>query len=232
MNKIVAANFKANHTSASAKAYLEELDNLLSPKDRVYVFPNMASLCHNTFKNITIGSQNAYPVMNGAFTGEIGLEVLKDFGIHSILIGHSERRNILGESQRDCAQKFEFFAQEGFEIIYCVGESLDIRKLGLFAVENFISSEFKDICTSYERLIIAYEPIWAIGSGVSATLEQIKQTHQMIKELAPVSLLYGGSVKASNAKDIFEIDEVDGVLVGGASLVVEDFYEIIKGGRE
>lgn len=232
MNKIVAANFKINHTSASSKTYLEKLDVLLSPKDKVYVFPNIASLCHNNFKCVKIGSQNAYPVKNGAFTGEIGLEVLEDFGIHSILIGHSERRNILGESQLDCVKKFEFFAQAGFEIIYCVGEDLSVREQGFLAVENFISSEFDGIVTDYEKLIIAYEPIWAIGSGTSATIAQIKQTHQMIKALAPAPLIYGGSVNTSNAKEIFQINGVDGVLVGGASLVLEDFYEIIKGGRE
>ncbi|PAF43569.1 triose-phosphate isomerase [Helicobacter sp. 11S02596-1] len=239
MQKIIAANFKANHTQTSTKKYLQELDNRLlnmplsKNSHRVYVFPQVANLCANDFTSLKIGTQNAYPAYNGAFTGEITLEALEEFGITTILIGHSERRNILNETQAFCAEKFAFFAQKGFEIIYCVGEDLSVRQKGgqkedLEALKDFIQTQFEGIDTGYEKLIIAYEPIWAIGTGITATIEQIRQTHQAIKSIAPAPLLYGGSVNAENSSQILSLKEVDGVLVGRASLDVESFYQIIQ----
>lgn len=227
MQKIIIANFKSNHTRKSTQEYLKELDK----KDfsaKVYVLPTSASLCDNNYNKIQIGAQNAYPTINGAFSGEIGLEALREFDIKTILIGHSERRTLLGENQEFCAKKFDFFSKEGFEIIYCIGEDLVQRKEGFKKVEEFIESQFKGIDVNYKNLIIAYEPIWAIGTGISAELEQIKETHQMIKEKSSAPLLYGGSVNAKNAKEILELKEVDGVLVGSAGLEVKNFYEIIS----
>lgn len=232
MKKIVAANFKTNLSRKDTKSYLDNLDTKLLPSDNIYIFPSPVSLCENSFRHLKIGTQNAYPILSGAFTGEIGLNSLKELGITTILIGHSERRNILGESQELCAKKFDFFAKEGFEIIYCIGEDLSVRDKGFEEVKRFIKSEFENIPTSYNKLIIAYEPIWAIGTGRSANIDQIQQTHQFIKEISSAPLLYGGSVNEKNVAEILDIDEVDGVLVGSASLDIDNFCEIIQKARK
>lgn len=232
MKKIVAANFKTNLSRKDTKSYLDNLDTKLLPSDNIYIFPSPVSLCENSFRHLKIGTQNAYPILSGAFTGEIGLNSLKELGITTILIGHSERRNILGESQELCAKKFDFFAKEGFEIIYCIGEDLSVRDRGFEEVKRFIKSEFENIPTSYNKLIIAYEPIWAIGTGRSANIDQIQQTHQFIKEISSAPLLYGGSVNEKNVAEILDIDEVDGVLVGSASLDIDNFCEIIQKARK
>lgn len=232
MTKIVAANFKTNLSRKDTKNYLYSLDTQLSSSDKIYIFPTPVSLCENSFNHLKIGTQNAYPVSNGAFTGEIGLHSLKELGINSILIGHSERRNILGESQELCAKKFDFFAKEGFEIIYCVGEDLSIRDRGFEDVKRFIKSEFENIALDYNKLIIAYEPIWAIGTGKSADSGQIQEMHHFIKEISTAPLLYGGSVNEKNVSEILDINEVDGVLVGSASLDIDKFCEIIQKARE
>lgn len=232
MTKIVAANFKTNLSRKDTKGYLDNLDTELSSSDKIYIFPTPLSLCENNFRHLKIGTQNAYPVLNGAFTGEIGLNSLRELGITSILIGHSERRNILGESQELCVKKFDFFAKEGFEIIYCVGEDLSIRDGGFKDVKRFIKSEFENIAIDYDKLIIAYEPIWAIGTGRSANIEQIRETHHFIKEIASAPVLYGGSVNEKNVSEILDIDTVSGVLVGSASLDIDGFCKIIQKARE
>ncbi len=131
---IYAANFKTNHTRQTTREYLTKLQLQLfkkNPNDKVYVFPPLTALDDYQSNDVTIGVQNAYPVENGAFTGEVGLEQLAEFNINTILIGHSERRDILGESQEFIAKKFDFFKEQGFEIIYCIGESLEVREQGL-----------------------------------------------------------------------------------------------------
>ncbi|PAF49407.1 triose-phosphate isomerase [Helicobacter sp. 12S02232-10] len=233
MQKIIAANFKANHTRETTKKYLQKLDSELknSNTNQIYIFPSLASLCPNHFTSLKIGAQNAYPTYKGAFTGEIGLEALEEFDIKTILIGHSERRNILNETQEFCAKKFTFFAEKDFEIIYCIGENISIREKGLREVENFIKTQFEGIDLGYKKLILAYEPIWAIGTGISATIEQIKKTHSIIKNFSKSPLLYGGSVNPKNSSEILSLPEVDGVLVGNASLDVESFYQISQGNK-
>ena len=228
-NMIYAANFKTNHTRQSTKNYIEELQTKLSAKkseDKVYVFPPLTAL--DVFEgDFTVGTQNAYPVENGAFTGEVGVEQLSEFNINAILIGHSERRDILGESQEDIAKKFAFFKEQGFEIIYCIGESLEVREQGLKAVMEHLVSQFEGIDTTYENFVVAYEPIWAIGTGRTASVEEITETHNALKKVVDKPLLYGGSVKGANIKDIASVKNVDGVLVGGASLKTETFLELV-----
>jgi len=227
---IYAANFKMNHTRATTKAYLDTLNEKLSgikSDDRILVFPPSTAL--DSYSGVfTIGAQNAYPAKNGAFTGEIGLEQLDEFGIKTILIGHSERREILGEVQATITKKFAFFAEAGFEIVYCIGEPLSVREEGDAAVIDYLKKQFEGIDRSYAKLIVAYEPIWAIGTGRSATIEEITSTHTALKAFVDVPLLYGGSVKPENAKEIVSIDGVDGVLVGSASLDAENFWKIVK----
>jgi len=226
---IFAANFKTNHTRASTKQYIASLKEKLlvkKPEDKVYIFPPATAL-ESHEGDFTVGAQNAYPAQNGAYTGEIGIEQLDEFGIKTILIGHSERREHLGESQEIVAQKFTYFKEQGYEIIYCIGEPLEIRDQGDEAVMEYLLAQFDGIDISYKNLIVAYEPIWAIGTGRSATVEEIASTHTSLKQTVQKPLLYGGSVKLDNIQEITAIRGVDGVLVGSASLDAENFAQMI-----
>nr|WP_321267896.1 triose-phosphate isomerase [uncultured Sulfurimonas sp.] len=222
---IIAANLKTNLTRKQTKEYVKELEFCLNKKEitqEVLVFPALTSLDAHEGK-VIIGSQNAYATKNGAFTGEIGLDHLDEFGIKTILIGHSERRHILGESQADIVKKFNFYKEQGFKIVYCVGEPLNIREAGEETMMKYISSQYEGIDADYKNLIIAYEPVWAIGTGLTPTLEDIEAVHQELKKKSSAPLLYGGSVKITNANEVLELKSVDGILVGGAALYVEHF---------
>jgi len=226
---IYAANFKTNHTRFSTREYINKLNLKLkdkNPEDKIYIFPPLTAL-DNYSGNFTIGTQNAYPIHNGAFTGEVGVEQLDEFGIKTILIGHSERREIIGESQEFIAKKFAFFKEQGFDIIYCIGEPLEIREQGDEAVMEYLLAQFEGIDISYNNFVVAYEPIWAIGTGRSATTDEIASTHNALKKSVNRPILYGGSVKGANIAQIASIDSVDGVLVGGASLKTETFLELV-----
>ena len=223
---IIASNFKTNHTRKSTKEYIEKLNNHLkqnSISTQVLVFPTSSSLNDfSSVENLEVGAQNAYAVRNGSFTGEIGLEQLEEFSIKTILIGHSERRHILNETQEEIAKKYEFYKTLGFKIVYCIGEPLEIKKQGLDKTLEYIFEQFNGIDTNYENLILAYEPVWAIGTGVTATNEDIQNIHKAIKDKISKPLLYGGSVKVENVKEICEIPNVDGALIGTA------LYGILK----
>jgi len=225
---IVAANFKTNKTRKETLEYLKKLDEADFGDVKVAVFPPASAL----FEKSYLGVQNAYPTISGAFTGEIGLEQIQEFGIEKILIGHSERRHILKESQKFIVEKFNFFKERGFEIYYCIGESLEIRQKGLDEVVEYLKTQFVGIDLDYEKLIIAYEPVWAIGTGVSASIDEIKETHQEIRKLTNKPILYGGSVKPENISDIISLPNVDGVLIGSASLKVENFIKMIEIAKE
>jgi len=221
---IVAANFKTNKTRKETVEYLKELKEINFGKVKVALFPPFTALIEDEL----IGAQNAYPAINGAYTGEVGLEQLNEFNIKRILIGHSERRHILKESQEFIAKKFKFFKEHNFEIFYCIGEPLEIRKKGLNEVIEYLKNQMVGIDMNYEKLIVAYEPVWAIGTGVSATNKEIEQTHAEIRKFTKRPILYGGSVKLNNIKEIVSIENVDGVLVGSASLDVNVFKEMIE----
>ncbi len=228
---IYAANFKTNHTRASTHAYVEKLNSALSakkPEDKVYIFPPTTAFDHYE-GDFTIGVQNAHEAYNGAFTGEIGVEQLDEFGIRTIMIGHSERRGILRKSQDQVIEKFSYFEKEGFEILYCIGEPLSIRDIGEDAVYRYLKAQLNGIDISYEKLIVAYEPIWAIGTGRSATVKEITTVHKELKAMINRPLLYGGSVNLKNIDEIRSIEEVDGVLIGSASLDAENFSKMILG---
>ncbi len=221
---IVAANFKMHKTRSQTQEYLNELKKIKFNGVKVALFPPASALMEDKI----VGAQNAYPAINGAYTGEIGLEQLNEFNIKRVLIGHSERRHILNESQKFIAEKFNFYKNQGFEIFYCIGEPLEVRKKGIEAVVEYLKTQLEGIDLEYEKLIVAYEPVWAIGTGVSASLEEIKETHKEIRNFTSKPILYGGSVKLNNIKEIIEIENVDGVLVGSASLDVNTFKEMIK----
>lgn len=226
---IIAANLKTNLTRKQTAEYVNKLEAFLNAHNshqEVLVFPATSSLNSHAGK-VIIGAQNAYPARNGAFTGEIGVDHLDEFGIKTILIGHSERRHVLGETQESIAKKFNFYKELGFKIVYCVGEPLEVRKSGEKNMMEYLDAQYEGIDTSYESLIIAYEPVWAIGTGLTPTLEEIESLHLKLKEKSSAPLLYGGSVKLSNAQEVLALNGVDGVLVGGASLIVEDFSQMI-----
>ena len=227
---IVAANFKANLTRIQTGEYLGVLEGLLSKNEigvDVRVFPAMSSLLAHKGE-VVVGAQNAYAARSGAFTGEIGLLHLEEFGIRTILIGHSERRHIFHESQVDTARKFDFFKAEGFEIIYCIGEPLRVKEQGFEATLEYLERQLDGIDLEYGKLVVAYEPVWAIGSGLTPTPEEIENLHKALKERMYMPLLYGGRVKVGNAGEIMELPSVDGVLVGSGALRVEDFFEMIQ----
>jgi triosephosphate isomerase (TIM) len=228
---IIAGNFKANHTRASTTEYLSKLDSLCEAKgenDSVVIFPPFTALDSFELKHIKIGAQNGYPAEKGSYTGEVCLEALTEFGINSILIGHSERRHILKEPQEFIARKYEFFKRNNFDIFYCVGEPIEVRQKGIESVMNYIDKQFENIDLSYKNIVIAYEPVWAIGTGLTASVEDIEEVHKALRERVESKILYGGSVNAANAQEILSSSFVDGVLVGGASLIAEDFYKIIN----
>jgi triosephosphate isomerase len=227
---IYAANFKTNHTRKSTELYIDELNEKLRAKDAedsVYIFPPSTAL-DNYEGDFTVGTQNAYPSHNGAYTGEIGVEQLDEFGIKTILIGHSERRHVLGESQDEIAKKYAFYKEHGFEIVYCIGEPKEVREQGLEAVIEYNFSQLEGIDINYENLIVAYEPVWAIGTGLTATNEQIEETLEHLKQKIKAPLLYGGSVKVVNTKEILDIPNCEGILVGTASWEVDSFCQMVE----
>ena len=224
---IIAGNFKTHHTRASTLKFCVELDKRLANKQdrQVRIFPTLASLPYNDFTHLKIGAQNAYGVKNGAYSGEVGLEQLQELGIDTLLIGHSERRSIFSESDRLIREKFEFYSKERFEIFFCIGE--DLLTYQSKRTKDFLLSQLQGINLDYPKLIIAYEPIWAIGTGESAKLEQIEEIHSFLRENGVKTSVYGGSVKSENAQEIMSLKSVEGVLVGGASLQLESFCSII-----
>lgn len=231
---IIAANLKTNLTRKQTNEYVNELDEYIQAHNitqEVLVFPAMSSLdSHNA--NVTIGAQNAYATNNGAFTGEIGLNHLEEFNIKTILIGHSERRHILGETQDELVKKFNFYKELGFKIVYCIGEPLEIRESGDDNMMKYLSAQYDGIDVNYENLIIAYEPVWAIGTGLTPTLDDIQNIHTQLKEKSKAPLLYGGSVKVTNAKEVLALNNVDGILVGSAALYAEHFCSMISYAQE
>ncbi|MCG3675844.1 triose-phosphate isomerase [Aliarcobacter butzleri] len=233
---IIASNFKTNHTRKSTTLFVNEVNNFLEKNkisNEVYIFPTSTSLDHfETVPNLMIGVQNAYPTTSGSFTGEIGTFQLNEFEIKTILIGHSERRHILGETQETITKKYEFYKNLEYKIIYCIGEPLEIKKQGIEKTLEYIYEQFIGIDVNYSNLILAYEPVWAIGTGVTATIDDIKNVHNAIKQKINKPLLYGGSVKVENVREICQIENVDGALIGTASWKVEDFIEILENTKD
>ncbi|BAF70597.1 triose-phosphate isomerase [Nitratiruptor sp. SB155-2] len=229
---ILAANFKMNHTRASTKAYIERLNAYGKQTDiDIAVFPPATALDqYETFADI--GAQNAYAAEHGSFTGEIGLQQLQEFGIETVLLGHSERRHIFYESQEMIARKFAFYKERGFTIYYCLGETLQTRKKGFEAIRELLQSQLEGIDTAYENFVIAYEPVWAIGTGVAAKPEEIEEVLAYLASLTDAPLLYGGSVKPANIKEVLSIPKCDGALIGTASWDVENFIKMIEIAKE
>jgi triosephosphate isomerase len=174
---------------------------------------------------LTTFAQNVHWAPEGAFTGEISAPMLLELGVAGSLVGHSERRQYFGETDEDVARRTASALEAGLEVIACVGETLEEREAG--TTENVLRRQVS-VLERHERLVIAYEPVWAIGTGLTATPEIAQEAHALIKSLIDVPVLYGGSVKPDNAAGLFAQPDVDGALVGGASLDVESFRAICE----
>ena len=243
---IVAANWKMNKNFSEACEFLEKLDFHLSENDSqssVIIFPPFIGLESLADKfnsdNFYLGSQNFHYEKSGAFTGEVSIPMLEYIGIDYAIIGHSERRSLFYENDDLINKKIRSCLASSINPIFCIGESLEQRNsnLTLKTLKDQLESGLEDIEVSkLNKLIIAYEPIWAIGTGKTATVDQIYTTHQQIESILnelfndkslDLPVLYGGSVNHKNAKEIGTIDNVRGFLIGGASLKIETFCEII-----
>ena len=244
--KIVAGNWKMNLVAHEAAELFNEIQfycNENRPNCEVCVFPSsiyLAALNGNA-QAVKVGSQNASDQAKGAYTGEISVNQLHSIGVKMSLVGHSERRTLFGESDDLLNRKIKLLIQNEFEPVFCIGETLEQREAeGHFdIIENQITKGLSEISRAQiSDIVIAYEPVWAIGTGKTASPEQAQEMHAYIrsvlsdlydKEIAEnTPILYGGSVKPGNAKDIFGKEDVDGGLVGGASLNANDFISIIQ----
>ena len=250
MKKLMAANWKMYKTSAEAVATVNEMAEILkgtAPEGReIAVFVpftalEAASAAMKSIGGAATGAENVYPANEGAFTGEISPVMIKACGASWVLTGHSERRHILGEGDEFVGEKTAFALQSGLRVMLCIGETLEEREAGLLrnVLERQLKLGLKNVPaeTPAEALAIAYEPVWAIGTGKTATNDDIVETHAICRELMreimgakadETPLLYGGSVKPANAGAILTLDNVDGVLVGGASLKADSFTQIIN----
>ena len=241
--RFCVANWKMNFNSSKAKSFLEnwEKKDLNNKEVKTIFCPSFTEL--NTTAELLqnsdseLGAQNVYYLSNGAYTGEISCRMLKDLGCNWVIIGHSERRAIFGETDEMVCHKLNKLTSENMYPIVCIGETKDERENGkteevlsrqlLVAFEN---QKGKNI----EHTVIAYEPVWAIGTGITATIDMISEAHQCIRNIFntngfngnEISILYGGSVTNENAAELSNITDVDGFLVGTASLDVEKFYAI------
>jgi len=240
MRKLAAGNWKMNGTRArlsEVKAINAELDDT---DPAVVICPPVSLLipaCDIGGK-IGIGAQDCHMVSSGAHTGDISANQIADTGATYVIIGHSERRTDHGETSDMIKAKAQAALKAGLIAIVCIGETLAEREAGetLNVLGQQMSGSIPDVVTS-QNTVIAYEPIWAIGTGLVPTLDQIDEAHRFMRaellttlgaDAQNISLLYGGSVKGSNADDIFSVADVDGALVGGASLSAHDFVPIIK----
>jgi triosephosphate isomerase (TIM) len=177
----------------------------------------------------TVFAQNVHWADDGAFTGEISAPMLLELGVSGAIVGHSERRQYFGETDETVARRTVAALRHGLRVIACVGESLEERESGQMDLVLRLQVEtIADVAGADEKLAIAYEPVWAIGTGQTATPEQAREVHAFIKSLLDVPVLYGGSVKPDNAEELLSQEGVDGALVGGASLDVESFTAICQ----
>lgn len=245
--KLIAGNWKMNKTLDESVELIEEILSKIGVYDdrEILVAPPFTSLykISEIMKgtDVRLGGQNLYFEDGGAYTGEISGRMLKSVGCEYVILGHSERRNIFGEPDDVIRKKVIRAQEDGLIPILCVGEKLEEREKGI--TEEIVSNQVKTclqdiVLNSPDELVIAYEPVWAIGTGKVATTEQAQEVHQFIRELIGnlysdnikqgLRILYGGSVKPSNSLALLTQPDIDGALIGGASLKVDDFVGIIE----
>ena len=247
---IVAGNWKMNTGIEEGKKLAEDinkylLSKTLSENKKIIISPPFTHLYPISksidFSKIILSAQNCASTENGAFTGEISAKMLKELGVTTVILGHSERRAYFKEDNETLFKKVKIALKYNLDIIFCVGESLEQRESNKhFDVikEQISGTILKLNKDEFKKVIVAYEPVWAIGTGKTATPEQAQEMHQFIREKIKenfdeeiansTTILYGGSCKPSNAKEIFSKKDVDGGLIGGAALKVEDFSKIIE----
>lgn len=244
--KIVAGNWKMNLSFSEARHLVSEISSLTNkPPADVILFPPSVYLAAlvTEFKNTSLlfGAQNCSEHTTGAFTGEISASIIKSAGANYCLIGHSERRKYFNETNQQLAAKLNQCITNQLEVIFCIGEELEARNNSRYfeTIQEQLSTVITTIPSAhFSKLTLAYEPVWAIGTGLTATPDQAQEMHHFIrkqietlvgKEAAvAVRILYGGSCNAKNAKELFACPDVDGGLIGGASLIAKDFISIIK----
>ena len=243
---IIAGNWKMNKTNCEGVATINELKSLIAEYKEVEVIIGAPAIMLSDLvkaaegSNIKISAQNMYNKDSGAFTGEISPVMLKAIGANHVILGHSERREYFGETDALLAKKVDTALANEMEVIFCFGEVLEDRKSEnhFKVVESQISNGLFHLeAKAWKNIVLAYEPVWAIGTGETASPEQAQEMHAFIRKIVAdkynqevadnVSILYGGSVKPNNAKEIFGKPDVDGGLIGGAALSKDDFEAII-----
>jgi len=242
---LIAGNWKMNKTASETRSFFEQLKPLLEPKltSELLICPPFTALTEAFRANngqIALGAQNVYPQVSGAYTGEIAPSMLAEW-VSYVIVGHSERRTLLHESDAFINEKIHALLQSQLKPILCVGESLEERKQdrAFEVIANELKAGLEGVSvSSMLNVTIAYEPIWAIGTGETATPEIAQSVHAFIRNwfqekfdtttAAQVRILYGGSLKSSNAKELLSQPDIDGGLIGGASLKPEDFIAIAR----
>ena len=222
---IVALNLKSNLLKEEYDKYFSEM-NKLNPEDLVIVCPPSIYL-NKKYDNLKLGSQNVSKYDLGAHTGEVTSSQLKSFGVTYSIVGHSERRAD-GETDEDINKKILRLQEEGITPILCVGETKEERDKGTYqkVITNMLGKDLVGV--NFNNIIMAYEPVWAIGSGITPTNEEIKEVAEIIKNIIPSKVLYGGSVKLSNINELESISVIDGYLIGGLSLEIDNIKKVIK----
>ena len=248
--KIVAGNWKMNlDVDASKKLAMDisnDIQNLETKNIRIIIAPtatNLYPVFHQSGMDtrVELAAQNMHEAKNGAFTGEISAEMIRSVGLTNVILGHSERRTYFNETDAALAKKVSTALQNNLDAIFCFGEVLEERQTNKHfkVVESQLQNALFHLCeTDWKHIILAYEPVWAIGTGETASPEQAQEMHAFIRSVIAkkfgnniaqeVSILYGGSVKPSNAKEIFSQADVDGGLIGGAALKSSDFVALIE----
>ena len=224
---LLAANWKMYKGPAETRAFCEAFE----PPDGVeaVLCPPFVSLAAAVESGHAVFAQNVHWADEGAFTGEISALMLLELGATGAIVGHSERRQYFGETDETVARRAVAALEHGLRVIACVGESLEEREAGQTELVLRLQVEaIRDAVGPHERLVVAYEPVWAIGTGLTATPDQARDAHAFVKSLLDVPVLYGGSVKPENAGELLSQPGVDGALVGGASLDVESFTAICQ----
>ena len=224
---LIAGNWKMFKGPSETRAFADAFD---SPEGvDVVICPAYVSLAAAVEGGLTTYAQNVHWAPEGAFTGEISAPMLRELGVQGAIVGHSERRQLFGETDEGVARRAKAALEAGLGVIACVGESEEEREAGQTELIIRLQVEsIRDAVGAHERLVIAYEPVWAIGTGKTATPDQAQEAHAFIKGLVDVPVLYGGSVKPENADELLSQTDVDGALVGGASLEVESFTAICR----
>ncbi len=248
--KVIAGNWKMNKNLSESISLISGIKNNLPAElsSEVIVCPPYTSLetVHSLIKDtpIRLGAQNMHFEENGAFTGEISANMLKSVGCEFVILGHSERRHIFGETDKIINKKIQKAVSSGLKPIFCIGETLEEREDGnaFNVIEEQITKGLNGISPEdFSSITIAYEPVWAIGTGKTASPEQAQEIHKFVRELITklysqnhsenVIILYGGSVKPNNAASLLSENDIDGALVGGACLQAESFVQIIEAAK-